>query len=124
MADFVVEGMDDLLAAFEAAPDKVIKEAAQVTSKAALNIKKGMQQDVQGIRHAPRLPYAITYDTKQTKSSVEAEVGPVEGGAGSLAFFWFGNSKVGPQADIMRPLREETPTWLEYLSKVGTDALG
>lgn len=123
MADFEVEGMDALLAAFDAAPDKVLEQARAVTAKGALNIKKGMQADTQGIRHAPRFPYAITYDTKQTKTTVEAEIGPVEGGAGSLALLYFGNSKTGPVADIMRPLNAETPTYLEQLSKVAANVL-
>lgn len=83
----------DLANAGEDVQDKV----RPIIQRGALNIKRDLQAEAAGRKHAPGLAAAITYDTDETASGVEAEIGPREGGAGSLAFYYFGNSKVGPQ---------------------------
>lgn len=67
-----------------------------VVQRGALEVKKQMQAEAKGIAHAPGLPSAITYETKIAGGGLEFEVGPVEGGAGSLALLYYGNSKTGP----------------------------
>ena len=78
------------------AGDEVVGEARKVIQRGALNIKNQLRDEASGHVHAPRLPYAITYDTQITRDGIEAEIGPLEGGAGSLAFYYYGNAKTGP----------------------------
>jgi len=58
--------------AVSAAPD----EAAKVVEKGALNIKKGAQARVSGLRHAPAYPRSITYDMGWDLRGPVAEIGP------------------------------------------------
>ena len=92
------------------------------TQKAALNIKQQLQREASGREHAPRLPFAITYDTRELQSGIIAEIGPRTGGPGSLAFYYYGNSKVGPQLpDPMGALDAEAPAYAKYLAEAVAD---
>lgn len=71
-----------------------------IVERAGLNIKNRMRQEATGHKHAPRLPASITYTLINSGSGVE--VGPRTGGQGSLAFYYFGNSKVN--ASIPDPI--------------------
>ena len=64
-------------------------------AKGAVNVKKQMQSEAKGIRHAPAMPSAITFDLRTLPTELGFEVGPVEGGAGSLALLYYGNSRTG-----------------------------
>jgi hypothetical protein len=110
----------DLSSAFTRAARKV--EA--VTSKGALNIKQQLQREAQGIAHAPRLPSSIDYEVRTGSDFTEAEIGPREGGAGSLAFFYYGNSKIGPQLpDPMIALEAEGEKFAEHIARVIVDGM-
>lgn len=74
----------------------VIPAIRPVVARTMVDTKKDLQAEASGVGHAPGLPASISYDTRETRSSVVAEVGPREGGAGSLALLYFGNSKTGP----------------------------
>ncbi|MCX4470452.1 hypothetical protein OOK41_09050 [Micromonospora sp. NBC_01655] len=62
----------DLTEAAAAAPAEVRK----VVQKGALNIKTDWRRRWSGHAHAPRLPYAVTYDTRETSAGSTAEIGP------------------------------------------------
>jgi hypothetical protein len=59
-------------------------------------LKKTLQSEAQGVAHAPGLPGAITFESGAGRE-LFYEAGPVEGGAGSLALLYFGNSRTGPR---------------------------
>lgn len=71
-------------------------------------MKKQMVAEASGVA-GDRVAAAISYDVKMNATGFEVEVGPVEGGAGSLAFFYYGNSKLtSPMiADPIHTLRDE-----------------
>lgn len=97
-------------------------EVRATTQKAALNIKKQLQREASGRKHAPGLPAAITYDTRELASGIIAEIGPRRGAAGSLAFYYYGNSKVGPSLpDPMGALEAEAEAFSKYLGAAVAD---
>lgn len=51
-------------------------EARKVVQKGCLNIKGDWRRRWSGFSHAPRLPYAIGFDTKILGGLIEGEVGP------------------------------------------------
>jgi len=75
-------------------------------------LKKQLQSEAQGVAHAPNLPSAIT-STSGLRPDPFYEVGPIEGGAGSLALLYYGNSKTGavlkdPRFALIRQAEETT----------------
>jgi hypothetical protein len=50
--------------------------ARAVVQKGALNIKRDWRARWSGLRHAPAVGAAVTYDTSETAMSVRAEIGP------------------------------------------------
>ncbi|MEU8186011.1 hypothetical protein [Micromonospora carbonacea] len=84
----------DLDEAAAAAPAEVRK----VVQKGALNIKTDWRRRWSGHPHARRLPYAVTYDTKETSTGSSAEIGPdkdkPQGALGNL--FEFGSVNNAP----------------------------
>lgn len=106
------------------AAGRIVPEVKAVTSKGALNVKNQLQREAQGIRHAPGLPASINYETHVGLDFFEAEIGPREGGAGSLAFFYYGNSKIGPQLpDPMIALEAEGEKFAEHIAKAIVDGM-
>lgn len=103
---------------------KAILESRKVVKKGAVKVKDRLRREASGLRHAPRLPQAITFDVVFTGDEVVASIGPLAGGAGSLAFYYFGNSKVGPSLpDPMLAAESEAEVMSEWLGKVA-DTLG
>lgn len=99
---------------------RVRAEVEQVVNKGALKIKNQMRDEAKGHKFAPRLPSSITYTVTPTLWSIGAEIGPVEGHAGSLAFYYYGNSRVGPSIkDPAFALKAELPVIEAYLAQFG-----
>lgn len=67
-----------------------------VLHKAGQNIKKAAAREATGHPYFKGMGAAWSYDFTVTARGVGIEVGPVKGGAGSLALAYFGNSKTGP----------------------------
>lgn len=91
-------GVTELAAAMSASPELLqanLRKAVQVT---AAKVKASARSRASGYRHLPRYPYSITYDTKLTPVSVEAEIGPdkglTQGPLGNIVEF--GTSKNAP----------------------------
>lgn len=70
--------------------DRAIAQLAQLPEEARPLIRKAVQVNVtkvkaawrdklQGTPSAPRVPYSITYDTKELAGGVEAEIGATKG---------------------------------------------
>jgi hypothetical protein len=114
--DEVVQLAGDL----SALADGYHAEVRKVVARGALNIKKQMAREAEGVKHAPGLPRDISYDTRELRGSVVAEVGPTTGDVGSLALLYFGNSKTGPRMpDPMGALEQEVPNVVYHLSRIG-----
>ena len=101
---------------------KVVLAQRQVVKKGALNVKKRLQDEAQGVAHAPGFPRAITFDVELTGDEIVADIGPEKGGAGSLALLYLGNSKTGPTLpDPMLAADKEAEDMAEWLGKVAED---
>lgn len=107
--------LDELSADLLRAGVEVRAAARPVVTKAAVNVKNRMRQEASGHKHAPNLPSAISYDL--TDGGLGFECGPERGKAGSLAFYYFGNSKIGASIpDPVIALRDEAENTCGYLS--------
>ena len=101
---------------------KVILAQRQVVKRGALNVKKRLQAEAQGVAHAPGFPRAITFDVELTGDEIVADIGPEKGGAGSLALLYLGNSKTGPRLpEPMLAADTEAEVMAEWLGKVAED---
>ena len=101
---------------------KVVLAQRQVVKRGALNVKKRLQAEAQGVAHAPGFPRAITFDVELTGDEIVADIGPEKGGAGSLALLYLGNSKTGPRLpEPMLAADAEAEVMADYLGKVAED---
>lgn len=108
------------------APKLVKSEARGVVAKGALNIKNQMRDEVARSRHF-RFAHTISYDLKVSGDTIEAEIGPEPGGAGSLAgFAYFGgiNGGGGTVPDPQGALDAEAPNVEKYLDALVAKVLG
>lgn len=98
MADADISQLTKLATDLRTHSRKTPAAAVAVVSKGALNVKNDWRKAWSGIGHAPALPNAVTYDTKVTLRSVEAEIGPDKGRRqGALGnIIEFGTSKNAP----------------------------
>lgn len=96
------------------------RKAVGVVKKAAVNIKKQMQEEASAAGPSgSRLSRTINFDVKVDGGGITAEIGPQEGHAGSLALLYYGNSKTGPVIpDPMGAADAEYPSLKSYLSKL------
>lgn len=101
---------------------KVILAQRAVVKKGALNVKKRLQAEAQGVAHAPGFPRAITFDVELTGDEIVADIGPEKGGAGSLALLYLGNSNTGPRLpEPMLAADTEAEVMAEWLGRVAED---
>lgn len=124
MSVFDISELVTLEGDLSGAAARIVPEVKVATSKGALNVKNQLQREAQGVKRAPALPASINYDTRSGNGWVEAEIGPREGGAGSLAFLYYGNSKTGPRLpDPMIALESEGERYAEFVAKAVTDGM-
>ena len=115
-----------LIADLSSAPKLVRSEARAVVSKAALNIKNQMRDEVAESRHF-RFAHTVSYDLKVGGDTIEAEIGPETGGVGSLAgFAYFGgvNGGGGTVPDPQGALDAEAPNVEKQVDALVAKALG
>ena len=68
-----------------------------IVQKTMVDTKTDMRAEAAAAGQAgAQLSSTISYETKETAGGVTATIGPVEGGPGSFAFLYYGNSKNGP----------------------------
>lgn len=105
------DGLSMLVADLEREAQIAPAEARKVVQKGCLNIKTDWRGRWSGYPHAPRLPYAIGYDTKQLGGRIEGEVGPdkdkQQGALGNL--FEYGSVKNAPIPGGAPALEAEKP---------------
>lgn len=89
------------------------REARQVVSKGALNIKNDMQDQVRKSTHfsGGGVAESISYDMRDGGGFVEAEIGPRKGGPGDLLnIAYFGTPRGGGTVeDPSKALEREAP---------------
>jgi hypothetical protein len=107
-----------------AGPVAAVKIRA-VVAKGALNIKKDWQDGWKGLAHAPRLPFAISYDTAELVGGASAVIGPdktkTQGALGNL--LEFGSANSGPHPAGQAALDREEPRFLAALEQIAGEVL-
>lgn len=94
-----------------------------VMSKAGLEMKRKGKAEASRIQGG-RVAAAWSYDTKGGANQITVEAGPREGGAGSLAFFYYGNSKISPRLpDPVHIVEEEATVAARYLETAASRAI-
>lgn len=94
-----------------------------VMAKAGLEMKRKGKAEASAIQGG-RVAAAWSYETKGGANQITVEAGPREGGAGSLAFFYFGNSKIGPRLpDPVHIVEEESEVTARYLEIAASRAI-
>jgi hypothetical protein len=113
-----VEGLDELIAALDQAGKKLPTEMRAVLQRGAMNIKKDWQARWAGLGHAPALPYAVSYDTKELAYSASAEIGPDKGRRqGALGnLLEFGSVNNAPHPGGLPALEAEAPRFEKALA--------
>lgn len=88
--------------------ERVVRATGRAVAQAAgMRIGRRMQAEARHVQ-AGRVSSTITYDVKEGANSTTVEVGPARHTAGGLAFFYYGNSKIGPRiTDPIGALRDE-----------------
>lgn len=114
------DGLQALAADLDQAAAKALPEVRKVVQKGALNVKTAWRRRWSGLAHAPRLPYAVTYDSVITPTSVSAEIGPDknmrQGALGNLVEY--GSVNNAPIPGGAPSLREERPRFEKALGDV------
>jgi hypothetical protein len=125
VSEFDVSDVYEFALGLDKTADDVFKKLRPVVSKGALNIKRDMQADARGHPHTRYLPAAINYDTKSTRSTISAEIGPdKDKPGGAIAnIVYFGTSKNAAVLDINGPLDREEPKFLKAIEDVIEDLL-
>lgn len=118
---FDTSQVDALAASLGEAGRKVTLDAAKVVLKTALDVERGMKKDFSGIRHAPNIPRAINHTVRGLEAEVGVDKRGPQGGLGNILAF--GSSKNAAVVDHTAALRRETPAFLEFMGKLGVEAL-
>lgn len=123
--EITVTGLTELARDLAEADDVAVREVRQVVSRGALNIKQEWQRRWSGIGHAPHIPRAVTYDTRFSGDSAEAEIGPDKGRRqGALGnILEFGTSKNAPIPGGLPALQHEEPKFVRALEDAGGKVL-
>lgn len=128
MADDFSELMQ-LAADLEAGSDTLsgyVRKAVQVTSN---RVKQDAKSSVQGRKNLGHAAHAITYDTSESSSGVEAEIGYDKGrNAGALGnLIEFGGPNAGnqlsPSHDLGNALLSNEDDFVDGLGKAVADSL-
>lgn len=114
-------------ASLAAAAESVPREARQVVSKGALNIKTDMQSQVRKSTHfsGRGVAESISYDMREGAGFTEAEIGPVKGTPGDLLnIAYFGTSLGGGTVeDPGEALKREEPKFAKALADIMAKAV-
>lgn len=96
-----------------------------VVQKGALNVKNDWRAAWSGLRHAPSVDEAVTYDVNVTAGGVEAEIGPDknkrQGALGNLLEFGSRNNAPIPGGEPA--LQSEEPRFVKAMEDVAGDLL-
>jgi hypothetical protein len=120
-----VSGMDEWETVLAKADADVIPRARDVVSKGALNVKEDWRERWSGLKHAPSLQYAVTYDTAEEGTRLSAEIGPDkdkrQGALGNL--LEFGSVNNAPHPAGSPALDVEQPRFEKAIEDLGLQLL-
>jgi hypothetical protein len=120
-----VTGLTELEADLQRAVDEAAGETKKVVSKGALNIKRDAKARWSGLRHAPALPGAVTYDVESSGSGASAEIGPdkgrPQGALGNL--LEYGSVNNAPIPALSPALDAEEPRFTAAMEELGARLL-
>ena len=121
--DVDIADLEALARDLQAAGDKLMDRVRPVVSKAALNVKTDMRDDLRDSQYFKGVARAVSYEVTARATSVEAEVGPVTEGqvAGDLAhiaYFGGAHGGGGTVRDPQRAADEEAPRFVRALEDV------
>lgn len=74
--EFVVTGLTEFIVELDKATSRALPEATAVVVKGALNIKRDWARRWSGLKHAPMVGRAVSYDVTTTIGAISAEIGP------------------------------------------------
>ena len=119
MSDLIdVSQVQALAQRMAAAPLKKQVLVAAAVKKGAQNIKEAIQEDVRSSSNAAFRRIPIHYDMKSEGVRVEADIGPEEGGAGSLSnIAFFGTSRGGGTHKFYEHGADELDATARYVAK-------
>lgn len=119
------DGLKALAADFELAVKHVPGDVRKETQDSALRIKTDWRRRWSGFKHAPRLPYAVTYETKVLGGLIDAEIGPdkdrPQGALGNL--FEYGSVKNAPIPGGAPALEAERPRFEKAIESLAVKSL-
>lgn len=116
----VVTGLAELQA--DLARAATVASVRPIMARAGAALEARMEREAAGRESAPGLPSAITRSV--THGGFGVEVGPRRGGAGSLAFKYYGNSKVNAVIpDPIIALHDEADKAVALIAASALDAL-
>jgi hypothetical protein len=110
--------LESLATRLEYAPTKKRPLVKAAIKKGAQNIKEAIQADVKTSSNRAIRRISIGYDMHETVDTVEADIGPRDGGASNLAnFAFFGTSKGGGSHEFYPHGEREMPATAEYVHR-------
>lgn len=113
--------LTDLSGELSRLPGEALARVRPVFQKGALNIKTQLQSEASGSRHFRQIARTISYDTRESSSAIEAEIGPDrdKGGGAGLAGAYFGWSRGGGTLpDPVLALEAEVPDVERFLGEL------
>lgn len=121
----VEHNLDAWIADLDSAAEDALPQARKVVARGALNIKKDAKERIGGLAHAPAYPKAISYDTRTSGMSTEAEIGPDklrrQGALGNL--LEFGSVNNPPHPHILPAVEAELPRFEQAMSDLAARLL-
>jgi hypothetical protein len=97
--------------------DQAVPKVRPIVRKGAVNIKNELRTNLGRSRSFKGVTPAVSFDTRESPSGIEAEIGPRKGKPGSLAnVAFFGTSRGGGTVpDPQEALDAEEPRFLKAL---------
>lgn len=126
MIEFDTSEVRKLVATLRNVPKVTARGERQAIQKAAYNIKRDWQREWTGLRNLPGLASAITYETWESGTGPQAEVGPESGRRqGPLApIVEFGTINNPPHPGAGPALLREQPRFEKALADLAEKAFG
>ena len=122
-----VSGLAELKADLRHGSDQCVEEVAKVVKKGAQNVKDDIRARWSGMRHAPYLAAAVSYDGPSVDgTTVRTEVGPdkdrPQGALGNL--LEYGSVNNAPRPAVVPAGDAEEPRLAQALEDLGAKLLG
>jgi hypothetical protein len=117
--------LEALAADLLAAPARVIPALVPTANKAGVNMKRSLRKAASGHKGLPRLPASIEYEVDVAPTNVTVNAGWLHPtGQGHLEnIAVYGTSRTAPVVNIVPPLTDEVPRFMQYVARAAAEAL-